>query len=67
MGEGFIDYAAFFKALRSTGYTGYVAYEMCSMLRGGGSLENLDRCAIQFREYMRRLTLEDMLSLGSRF
>lgn len=67
MGEGFIDYAAFFKALRSTGYTGYVAYEMCSMLRGGGSLENLDRCAIQFREYMRRLTLDDMPSLGSRF
>lgn len=58
MGEGFIDYASFFKALQQTGYTGAVAYEMCSMLRGGGSLENLDRCAIQFREYMRRLALE---------
>lgn len=55
MGEGFIDYASFFRALRETGYQGYVAYEMCSMLRGGGSIENLDRYARQFREYMSKL------------
>ncbi|MES2794035.1 MAG: sugar phosphate isomerase/epimerase family protein [Planctomycetota bacterium] len=67
MGEGFIDYASFFKALRATGYRGYVTYEMCSMLRGGGSIENLDRCAIQFREYMRRLSLDDTPPLGSHF
>ncbi|MCY2967273.1 MAG: sugar phosphate isomerase/epimerase [Planctomycetota bacterium] len=53
MGEGFIDYRGFFQALRETGYTGTVAYEMCSPLRGGGSIENLDRCALRFLDYMR--------------
>ena len=54
MGEGFIDYTAFFSALKEAGYTGSVAYEMCSPLRGGGSAENLDRCARQFLRYMER-------------
>jgi sugar phosphate isomerase/epimerase len=54
MGEGFIDYPAFFGALKQVGYTGSVAYEMCSALRGGGSEENLDRCARQFLRYMER-------------
>ena len=54
MGEGFIDYKAFFTALREVGYTGSVAYEMCSPLRGGGSEANLDRCAIRFLEYMQQ-------------
>jgi sugar phosphate isomerase/epimerase len=52
MGEGFIDYKGFFKALQETGYDGYVAYEMCSYLRGGGSEPNLDRCARKFLDYM---------------
>lgn len=52
MGEGFIDYRSFFQALGEVGFQGYVAYEMCSPLRGGGSEENLDRCARQFRRYM---------------
>jgi sugar phosphate isomerase/epimerase len=52
IGEGIIDYRAFFRALREIGYQGYVAYEMCSPLRGGGSEENLDRCARQFLRYM---------------
>ena len=52
MGEGFIDYAGFFRALKEVGYCGYVAYEMCSPLRGGGGEENLDRCARQFLQYM---------------
>lgn len=55
MGEGFIDYRRFFAALRETGYQGYVAYEMCSYLRGGGGEANLDRCARQFLEWIRRL------------
>lgn len=55
MGEGFIDYRAFFKALQRVGYKGYVAYEMCSYLKGGGSEGNLDRGAKQFLEYMRTL------------
>jgi sugar phosphate isomerase/epimerase len=52
MGEGFIDYLSFFAALREVGYTGAVAYEMCSPLRGGGGEANLDRCAKRFLEWM---------------
>jgi len=51
--EGFIDYAAFLRALEAGGYSGAVAYEMCSPLRGGGGVENLDRCARKFLEFMR--------------
>jgi sugar phosphate isomerase/epimerase len=53
MGEGFIDYHTFFSALRDAGFSGSIAYEMCSPIRGGGSLENLDRFARRFVEYMR--------------
>jgi sugar phosphate isomerase/epimerase len=49
-GEGFIDYSAFFKTLRDIGYNGAVAFEMCSPLRGGGEIENLDRYARRFVE-----------------
>jgi len=47
-GDGFIDYKAFFDALKETGYRGYVAYEMCEVLDGGGSIENLDATARKF-------------------
>lgn len=52
VGEGFIDYERFFAALYEQGYEGYVAYEMCSPLRDGGSLETLDRHAWRFLEFM---------------
>ena len=55
MGEGFIDYRRFFATLKEIGYQGYVAYEMCSYLRGGGSEANLDRCARIFLEWIKRL------------
>jgi sugar phosphate isomerase/epimerase len=55
MGEGFIDYRQFFRTLREVGYQGHVAYEMCSPLRGGGSEENLDRCARRFLDWMKSL------------
>jgi sugar phosphate isomerase/epimerase len=55
-GEGFIDYRAFFRGLREGGYKGYVAYEMCEVLEGGGSIENLDRTARQFLETFREMT-----------
>jgi len=45
LGEGFMDLAGFMAGLREGGFQGYVAYEMCSPLRGGGSEENLDRTA----------------------
>ncbi len=53
MGDGFIDYATFFDTLREVGFEGTVAYEMCSPIRGGGGMENLDRYAKQFLEYFK--------------
>jgi sugar phosphate isomerase/epimerase len=52
-GQGFIDYPAFFRGLRDGGFDGVAAYEMCSPLRGGGAVENLDRCAAQYLAWMR--------------
>jgi sugar phosphate isomerase/epimerase len=54
-GTGFIDYRAFFRGLREGGYKGYVAYEMCEVLEGGGSIENLDRTARRFLETFREM------------
>jgi sugar phosphate isomerase/epimerase len=53
MDEGFIDYPAFFKAMSEGGFEGTVAYEMCSPLLGGATLENLDRHAAGFLQHMR--------------
>lgn len=52
-GEGFIDYQAFFAGLKDGGFDGIASYEMCSPIRGGGSLENLDRCAARYVAWMR--------------
>jgi hypothetical protein len=38
--------------LAAGGYGGAVAYEMCSPLLGGGSIENLDRDGQRFLEFM---------------
>jgi sugar phosphate isomerase/epimerase len=51
--EGFIDYTSFLSALEAGGFDGTVAYEMCSPLRGGGGLENLDSYARKFVDFMR--------------
>lgn len=53
MGEGFIDYRGFLTALREGGFTGTVAYEMCSPLRDGNSLEVLDNYARRFVDFIR--------------
>ena len=50
--EGFIDYRKFLGALRTGGFNGSIAYEMCSPLLGGGSTENLDRYATRFLEFI---------------
>jgi sugar phosphate isomerase/epimerase len=52
-GDGFIDYKAFFRGLLDGGFDGVATYEMCSPLRGGGAVENLDRCAAQYLRWMR--------------
>jgi sugar phosphate isomerase/epimerase len=54
MGEGFLDYKTFINTLKEIGYQGYIAYEMCSVLKGGGSVQNLDRCAKAFLEYIKQ-------------
>jgi sugar phosphate isomerase/epimerase len=50
--EGFIDYTAFLGALQQGGYSGGYAYEMCSPLLGGGGVENLDRYARRFLDFL---------------
>jgi len=52
-GTGFIDYEAFFQGLKDGGFNGVANYEMCSPVRGGGSLENLDAYAAQYVTWMR--------------
>jgi sugar phosphate isomerase/epimerase len=54
MGEGFIDYGTFLQTLREIGYQGYLTYEMCANLKGGGSVENLDLAAKQFLKYVKK-------------
>ena len=53
-GTGFIDYEAFFQGLRDGGFDGIATFEMCSPLRGGGSLENLDSCARAYLDWMKQ-------------
>ncbi len=52
MGEGMIDYEGFLNALQAGGYDGWVAFEMCAPLLGGGTLDNLDSYARGFIEYI---------------
>jgi len=54
IGEGFLDYKTFINTLKEIGYQGYIAYEMCEVLRGGGSVENLDKAAKAFLEYVKQ-------------
>ncbi len=55
LGEGFLDLRAFFRGLHAGGFRGYVAYEMCSPLRGGGSEANLDQAAARSRAHIEQL------------
>ena len=52
MGKRVIDYKTWFEALKEIGYQGWTVYEMCEVLDGGGSMENLDATAHQFLEYV---------------
>ena len=56
MGEGDLPYTSFFRSLRAADYDGWVSYEMCSPVRGGGGLENLERYAKAFLAYMNGAT-----------
>jgi sugar phosphate isomerase/epimerase len=54
MGDGDLPYDAFFGALREGGFGGWVSYEMCSPLVGGGTRDRLTTCARRFLDYMDR-------------
>jgi sugar phosphate isomerase/epimerase len=54
MGQGIIDYKTWFAALKEIGYQGWVVYEMCEVLDGGGSIGNLDKTAKIFLDYMKQ-------------
>ena len=54
IGEGYLDYKTFINTLKEIGYQGYIAFEMCAELKGGGSVENLDKTAKAFLEYMKQ-------------
>jgi len=53
-GQAALSLEDFLRKTNSLGYDGWVAYEMCSPLRGGGDIENLDACATKFIEYMKQ-------------
>lgn len=53
-GEGYLDYKTFISTLKEIGYQGYISYEMCAALKGGGSVENLDKTAKIFLEYVKQ-------------
>ncbi len=55
-GTGFIDYSAFFRGLEDGGFDGVFSYEMCSPIRGGGDLQNLDAYAAHCVEWMRGIS-----------
>jgi sugar phosphate isomerase/epimerase len=52
-GTGFIDYPAFFTGLKEGGFDGIATFEMCSPIRGGGALDNLDHYARTYVRWMR--------------
>jgi sugar phosphate isomerase/epimerase len=54
VGEGIIDYNSFIGALKEIGYQGYLVYEMCEVLDGGGSITNLDATAKKFLDYVKK-------------
>jgi sugar phosphate isomerase/epimerase len=53
VGQGIIDYKNWMNTLKEIGYQGWVVYEMCEVLDGGGSIEDLDKTAKIFLEYMK--------------
>ena len=53
-GKGVIDFDTFFRTLKEIGYRGYLAYEMCSVLEKGGSIQNLDDTAKEFLKYVEK-------------
>jgi sugar phosphate isomerase/epimerase len=64
--EGFIEYQSFLSALCEGGFCGTVAYEMCSPVRDGGSLETLDDYARRFVEFLAGVRRQAHATAGER-
>ena len=47
------DYQGFLNALVEGDHDGWVAFEICAQLTGGGSLDNLDKQARGFIKYVK--------------
>ena len=58
LGQGEVDYRSFLSSLKKIGYDDYLAYEICSPIIGGGSEENLDRCAKESLNFLKGLWKE---------
>ena len=58
VGEGEIDYKTFVRALMEIGYDGFLSYEICGPVPGGGAEENLDKAAKKTLTYLRNLIAE---------
>jgi sugar phosphate isomerase/epimerase len=55
LGHGFLDLKKFTRGLKDGGFDGYLCYEMCSPLRGGGDEANLDHTAATSLAYLNEL------------
>ena len=47
----------FFRGLKEGGFDGITNFEMCSPVRGGGSIENLNAYSARYIEWMRENVL----------
>ena len=55
LGEGEVDLETFVNALKKEGYDGYLSYEICGPVMGGGGEANLDKYSKNALAYMRKL------------
>lgn len=53
LGEGEVDLKGFVEVLKEVGYDGYLSYEICGAVLGGGGEENLDKYSKMGLKYMR--------------
>lgn len=55
LGKGNTNYRAFVNSLKEIGYDGFLSYEICGSVPGGGDEENLDKWARDASVYMKSL------------
>ena len=55
MGEGDTNYKTFINSLKEIGYEGFLSYEICAPVPGGGEEKNLDKWVQNVLKYTRNL------------